>query len=161
MSKKLSIWTGVPATIGQVNLSDVNVLIHILISVVVLVFSYNFNKYYINKHHQVLAAAEVGAHTPKTMITFKSLILGLIILIPTMPTILIYQSIYSTEFPLGLFFPSFFLTITNMYFAKKQKVREYFAHRVKQMKWQMSTCPVTRHRSRVSPAPDIEMKSTL
>ena len=119
--------------------------------------SYQFNSYYIRKHHQIHMIAEEHTTTSKNMISFKSIIIGLILFVPMIAGVLIYQNSAGVNFPLGLFFPCLCLTLVNLNFARKQKFRDYFVHRVRQLKWRLPSCLVRPLRSRVAPIQDIEM----
>ena len=133
-------------------------MIWLLISVLVVVSSYIFNSYYIHKHHKVHIIAEEHTATAKYMISFKSLILGLVVFVPMMAGVLAYQNSQNVNFPLGVFIPSLFMTLVNFNFAKKQKIRDYFVHRIKQLQWQLPSFLIVRpNRRRVAPSQDVEM----
>lgn len=92
------------------------------------------------------------------MISFKSLILGLVVFVPMMAGVLAYQNSQNVNFPLGVFIPSLFMTLVNFNFAKKQKIRDYFVHRIKQLEWQLPSFLIVRpNRRRVAPSQDVEM----
>lgn len=161
MSKKLAFWTSQPSTVGEVNVYDLIVGIHVLISVLVLVFSSLFNAHYIKKRHHLLIMAEEPTSAPKNMISLKSLMLALFFTVPTIAVTLIYQKSSEMEFPLGLFLSALTLTVANMYLARKPEFRRYFIRRLRQLEQQLPACPVVRRPrfiiSRVNPTQDIEM----
>lgn len=161
VSKKLGIWANKPSTEGEANRGDIVLVGYILISVLILVLSYLFNAYYIKKHHQSQMKAEERTTDTKNMISFKSLILALFICAPMETAALVYQNSSGVKFPMGLFFPSLALVLVNFHFAKKQKFRDYFVRRMRQLEWHLPQLPSRKLRlSRVRVAPTQEMEMT-
>ena len=66
--------------------------------------------------------AEEHTTTSKNMISFKSLIIGLVVFVPMMGSILVYQNSANVNFPVGPFIACLCFTLVNFNFAKKTTI---------------------------------------
>ena len=129
---QVAFYSGQLCTSG-LNLHTVIQVINCLLALLIMLFTYTFNYYYLKRKHSPVILQAEEAHTNKTLYSYKKLMFVVLMAFLSACPVLLLQIFLpeNTSFPFNLYI-SFPLTLSIWNIAWRRKIINYFRHRVHQ-----------------------------